>query len=570
LPFWSLPIAVLLVAALVAGAVRAGRRALLARIRREWGKPVHRERKLDLIAASHRSRAAEAESTAAFVDDRTWDDLNLDAIFAALDRTASTLGQHALYHRLRTSPVGHHLEAFEALVTRMSVDAPARERAQLALARLQDPHGYDLWWLGREDAVEVPAWFAAFPLLAGATVALGVLAPIWPPAIPVLVGMLLLNVIVRQVAVDRVSHVTRAFRQLAPIITTGEALQFLDGDETAPIIESLRSDVPRLRSLKSIARWVTDDPFMLAGRWNVFTGAVSDLLNVIFLYLSLFLYLDENGAFFGATELRRRGSSLVRVVAALGEVDAAVAVASFRAGRSDWTRPLFGRSSAPAVLTGLRHPLVADAVPNTIAIQPSRGALVTGSNMSGKSTFLRTVGVTTVMAQTLNTCLATEYRAPVLTVRSSIGRTDDLLAGKSYYIAEVETLLALVKASEGAASHLFLLDELFRGTNAVERVAAGQALLHELLAGANGSKPHLVLAATHDGELVDLLEDLFSPYHFEDAIGPDGLMFSHRLEPGPATTRNAIALLKLNGAPQTLIERAIACAAELDAQRSSR
>lgn len=87
--------------------------------------------------------------------------------------------------------------------------------------------------------------------------------------------------------------------------------------------------------------------------------------------------------------------------------------------------------------------------------------LITGSNMSGKSTFLRTLGVTAVLAQTLNTCLAAEYYAPVFNVRSCIGRSDDLLSGKSYYIAEVESLLGLVEVSAHSAPHLFLLDELF-------------------------------------------------------------------------------------------------------------
>ena len=111
---------------------------------------------------------------------------------------------------------------------------------------------------------------------------------------------------------------------------------------------------------------------------------------------------------------------------------------------------------------------------------------MTGSNMSGKSTFLRTVGVNVVLAQTIHTSLASSYQAPVFTVRSCIGRADDLIAGKSYYLVEVEALLELVRASGGDSTQLFLLHELFRGTNAVERIAAGQAVLEELI----GPIPH--------------------------------------------------------------------------------
>jgi DNA mismatch repair ATPase MutS len=204
-----------------------------------------------------------------------------------------------------------------------------------------------------------------------------------------------------------------------------------------------------------------------------------------------------------------------------------------------------------------------------VTLAPGRGLLITGSNMSGKSTFLRTIGATAVMAQTLNTCLAADYAAPVFNVRSCIGRADDLASGRSYYIAEVEALLELVRASAQAAMHLFLLDELFRGTNAVERIAAGRAVLLALVADVGRISPHVVVAATHDGELVDLLPDRYAAYHFGDAIGPDGLTFDHRLRPGPATTRNAIALLRIHGAPDDLVRRALECAALLDAQRGT-
>jgi DNA mismatch repair ATPase MutS len=197
-------------------------------------------------------------------------------------------------------------------------------------------------------------------------------------------------------------------------------------------------------------------------------------------------------------------------------------------------------------------------------LAPPHGVLVTGSNMSGKSTFLRTVGVNVVLAQATNTCLARAYEGPFYHVRSCIGRADDLLAGKSYYLVEVESVLALVKASERQEPHLFIFDELFRGTNAVERIAAAEAVLDALV---SEKKPHVVLAATHDGELVDLLRDTYVVCHFGDAVGPDGLVFDYQLATGPATSRNAIALLELNGAPPSLVNRALARAAALDRQR---
>ncbi len=217
------------------------------------------------------------------------------------------------------------------------------------------------------------------------------------------------------------------------------------------------------------------------------------------------LWLDANALFFGARELRARAPELLRVIAGVGEVDAAVSVASYRAGTPGWTCPVL-RSAGPVVLTDIRHPLLPDAVPNSLELAPPNGVIITGSNMSGKSTFLRTVGVTAVLAQTINTCLASRYKAPLFVVRSCIGLADDPATGKSYYLVEVESILALVHAASAPVPHLMLFDELFRGTNAVERIAAAEAVLLEFLTPRADARPspHVVIAATHDQELVEL------------------------------------------------------------------
>lgn len=552
----------------VAAAVGRSRRRSLLRLRAEWGTPIERARRMDAMSASHVGRMATLGG--ASLDERTWADLNLDDVFEAIDRTQSTLGQHALYHRLRTAPLGAHLEAFEALVHRMTVDAAGRERAQTALARLQDPHGYDVWWLARAGAVEGRWRYAVFPILTVSAIGLAALAVFASSAVVPFVAVLVLNVAVRYATDFQIGAIARCFRQCAPLIATAESLGFLAGDDIDPIVSPLRTDVPSLARLKLISRWVNGDPFMLSVNADPLVLSMSDFVAAVYEYLNLAFLLDGTGVYLVVKDLSRYGISLARATAAAGDVDAAISIASFRAGRSDWTQPDFGNVRAATELTDLRHPLVAAAVPNSIVIELGRGVVITGSNMSGKSTFLRTVGVNAVLAQTVHTCLARQYRAPVFRVRSCIGRADDLLAGKSYYIVEVEALLELLRASDDTAPHLFLLDELFRGTNAVERIAAGKAVLVELLEARRGDpKPHLVLAATHDGELVDLVSERFEAYHFGDSVGPDGLMFDHRLQHGPATTRNAIALLRLHGAPETLLAQAVTTAELLDRQRGT-
>ena len=559
-------VAALVVLAGIAELLRS-RRSRLETLRRSWGKPIARERRLEAMAASHTARCTALATPP--LDDRTWTDLDLDDVFVPIDRTTSTLGQHALYHRLRTAHAGVDLAEFEALVQRMRNDAAARERAQLALSRLQDPHGYDVWWLGAADALDPRPWYRLFPLLTAAAVIFAVASPFWHAAVVPLIAMVAINMAVRFTTDGRTVAIAQSFRQLAPLIATAEALRFLDDSSSASLTAPLRADVPPLARLKMISRWVNGNPFMLSFKSTQLALAIADFVEIVYQYLNIAFLLDATGVHFGLRDLATHRHALLRAVAAAGDVDAAISVASYRESAVLWTTPQFRPPGASAQLTDAWHPLVADAVPNSILLRPGKGVLVTGSNMSGKSTFLRTIGVNAVLAQTIHTCLAREYAAPVFTVRSCIGRSDDILGGKSYYLAEVEALLSLVEASDAAEPCLFLLDELFRGTNAVERIAAGEAVLRELLLdAANRSKRHVALAATHDSELVELLVDTFDAWHFGDALGPDGLVFDHRLRSGPATTRNAIALLRISGAPESLVKRATQSADRLDHERA--
>ena len=113
---------------------------------------------------------------------------------------------------------------------------------------------------------------------------------------------------------------------------------------------------------------------------------------------------------------------------------------------------------------------------------------------------------------------------------------------------------------------LILFDELFRGTNTIERIAAGESVLLTLLArhAVERTTRHIVIAATHDQELVDLLSGACTPFHFADAVSDDGLYFDYLLRPGPARSHNAIALLRLRGAPEELVARAAARARALE------
>ncbi len=197
------------------------------------------------------------------------------------------------------------------------------------------------------------------------------------------------------------------------------------------------------------------------------------------------------------------------------------------------------------------HPLITDPVKN--GIRAERGVLLTGSNASGKSTFLKTVALNAVLAQSIHTCTADVYRAGFFQVYSSMALRDDLESGESYYIVEIKALKRILDAAAGQGHILCFVDEVLRGTNTVERIAASTQILKSL-----GGKGILCFAATHDIELTELLEREYDNYHFEEDVRDGDVYFNYRIQPGRATTRNAIKLLELMGYAPEIIERAAA------------
>jgi DNA mismatch repair ATPase MutS len=139
-----------------------------------------------------------------------------------------------------------------------------------------------------------------------------------------------------------------------------------------------------------------------------------------------------------------------------------------------------------------------------------------------------------------------------LKIYSSIRITDDLLENTSYYLEEVLTIKKLIDVSKSKVPHLFVLDEIFKGTNTIERISGGKAILSYLNKGKN-----IVLVSTHDIELTDILsKENFELFHFSEQVENNKLNFDHKLKEGKLKTRNAIKILELYNYPSEIIKDA--------------
>ncbi len=485
------------------------------------------------------------------LDATTWADLNMDAVFAFLDRTTSVLGREVLYDRLRGQRRDEEdLSRFDGTVERLARDERARLALQIELAKITEDYPSIAWQIALESLPPLPAWLRwispGVAVFVTATIAATVVHPAF---ISLVVPALLLSFVARFYIAPRIAPWVSPFLAAGQILDAARRVVELE-PAGEPTTRTMAERLPRLKRLSSAARWLGQDP------------ARTDLLSLVAEYFNLFFCVDGNVLLiaFGLAERHRR--ELCEVAEALGRLDAAIAVASVRAGSVHWTRPSFVGPADPATIVGLRHPLVRDCVPNTMTLGPVDGVILTGANMTGKSTFLRSLGTSVVLAQSIFTVFADEYRAPWTTVRTSISPTDELLEGKSLYQKEAETVVSIVGQARRPGVLLCLFDELFRGTNSVDRISATAAVGSYLVGpeadepGPGGPARCLVVVATHDLELVSQLARGFAAFHFGDRIDADRLVFDYRLRPGVASSRNAIALLQILGAPAAVVARA--------------
>ena len=270
------------------------------------------------------------------------------------------------------------------------------------------------------------------------------------------------------------------------------------------------------------------------------------------LYLNTFLLLDLNACVFSLGELTRRRDTLHQTFETLGRIDSCLAIASFRAGSAAYCKPDFVPPGKTLSCRDAFHPLLDHPVPQSFDLA-GRSLLVYGANMAGKTTFARALALNALLAQTLDTCTAAVYRAPFFRLRTFINRGDDVLEGKSYYMAEVEAVGHMVEAAARRADrpHLFVLDEPFKGTNARERLAASLAVLEYL-----DGHGHLCIAATHDERLGQALQRQWDIRHLQGHMADGALVFDYRLRPGFDYSANAIHLLEARNYPAGLVRRA--------------
>ena len=534
--------AIIILAIAVTGIMISRRRTArktLQSIRKSWGQP--KDDPSDYYLIERYSNYEQAKNKPYHkLSEQTINDLDLRGIFAFIDRTTSRIGQQYLF-KVLTEPSTSLTNPWKKL-TELFSNTALREKTQVLLHKLSDRDAYHLQSLFSEEQMAKPKWYNLLFLNLTVIICLIVLSFKYPVCLLFLLIPITISLIVHFWNKNNTLVYMQSLPQLNQLMVVAKEL-----NQSNPELHQ-EEVTDALGKLKGFKRKYSLISFRPGG--NV-QDELSALVFGLFEMFKNFFMVEVFALFELLEELKEKEQAILILFEYVGEVDTAISICSLQANDANICYPTFSSGEKQLEAVNIYHPLIPDCVRNSITIH-GKSVLITGSNMSGKSTFLRTLTINSILAQTLHLCFADSFEAPILKVASSIRIDDNLFQGKSYYLQEVNVIGDLLKQSSWSESSFFVLDEVFRGTNTLERIAAAKAVLSHLNQGNN-----LVIVATHDLELVELLQDSFDLYHFTEDITNDELIFDHQLKEGPLTTRNAIKLLKISGYPESVIDEAM-------------
>lgn len=468
------------------------------------------------------------------IDNQTWDDLIMNEVFTQVDRTYSSAGEAVLYKMLRNPMMDEEkLNKRSKLINLFKKDSNLTVKLRCIYFKL----GFD----NENRLIEMingllsvnKTKFYLYSFLGMLPIILITSAILFkqPYFMAILVFYVYLIIYVHIKESVNVKAIGLVY--LRNLIIGAKSLSKIENDELKTYIEEIKILLDQLKDI--------DKAISLIKVGNSFGGLLE-------MFLIPFL-IEESTYYRISGELMEKKDIILKLYCLVGELDALTSVAIYEEyNKGKCTKPKFITETSLKIKDGI-HPLLKNPIENSIEIC-NKGIVLTGTNMSGKSTFLRMVSTNILLAQTFDFVLAKEYEASFFYVVSSISPKDDIVNGKSYYLAEGESILRIINSLKYDAPVFCPIDEIFRGTNPIERISSSSQILKYI-----NKRNSICIVATHDKELSDMLKENYDFYYFSENVDEkNGLSFDYKIKKGISKTRNAIKLLEYMGYPKEIIE----------------
>ena len=550
--FYPLCIFALLAAAVIAGIIRRRRSEASDKVTlsAEFGRSVIPD--IEKIGIDHEKldiyyRAfCDMNGTAVMgIDDITYNDLELDALFEQMNRTSCNIGEEYLYARMRAMnitgsdhPTVFDESAFFTENDELRTDLQYILKHDIGHSKQSTYYLFDKLLTADRIPITKDILSDIFVILAAGSVFI-------IPSIGIILLVIALYIAIsgysrrKKLYYDRLSALICLFRCIKCADNINDLLRKSDHGREFPLADRYENLAGKLRSL-------TYGSFLLPSR----VGTYSDPFNILLDYFRMLFRLDIIVYSLKLSAIQSMHDDIYELYEVLGRTDTDISLASYIHSIPFYCRAkLDDEKNVKFNVRGLYHPYIKEPVCNDLSM--TRSVILSGSNASGKSTFLKAIGMCVLMSQSFGFAPASEYNASYMRLFTSMALRDNMLKGESYYIVESKSIKRICEAADEGIPMMAIIDEVLRGTNTTDRIAASYSILKNL----NRSNT-LLAVATHDSELCELLNDIFDCRHFGEIIEDNIVYFPYVLEMGTGSSRNAIKLLDIIGFDKTVSDKA--------------
>lgn len=479
------------------------------------------------------------ENTFHDIDDQTAHDLNVDEVFKKISNCSSTPGEQMLYYILRT-PKTNSAELIERnkIIEKFKNDENLRSTIQQIFSNLGKQRKGEIFNLFNTETVVNKSKVLLYNLIALSSV----VALVWfiidgADKIPIFIGIFAIYMFISLRTASEIEYELTSLQYLGDFIRASKELSKIDDPTLKDEIGKIKERVDLFSKIDKKTLFI-----YYQGALDIFIETINALfLTRIRSYYSIINIIKKNR------------QELIELYALVGKIEAYISVSSYRTKLKNYSLPNFTDNKNNLFkIENACHPLLEDGIPNSINLN-NKGVILTVSNMSGKSTFMRTLALNMLLAQSIYTCLCDDYNASFFRVMSSLSISDDVLSGTSYYLEECNAVLRILNSLDEEVPAFCIIDEIFKGTNPIERIATSKQILKYIM-----NRNALSIVATHDLELAETCNDKYLKYYFcEDVDENEGLIFDFKLKEGICNTGNAIKLLSYLGYPNEIINDSI-------------
>lgn len=475
------------------------------------------------------------------VDDITWNDFDMDTIYMMINTTKSSLGEEYLYALLRQLCFDEaKLKERDELIEYFKSHKEERLKLQLFFDRIGKNNKISVYeYINRLNELGERDSFKHYISLFGMLFSIGAVFFDISTGISLILCFVVYNIYSYYKEKAKIEHYISVFSLILRMLKASDELGDMKDETLQPYIEKIQRAAKEFSGFRRGAGIVAK------------ANATGDVTDIILDYIRMLFHVDFIKFNSMLKQVRGKREKLNDIFETLGFLDSMIAISSFRVFlRGDYCKPELYHDKNPYLsVKNVYHPMIANPVKSSLT--QSRSVLITGSNASGKSTFLRTLGVNAILSQTIYTSLSESYHATYFKVISSMSLQDSLETNESYYIVEIKSLKRIMDQMNDSVPTLCFVDEVLRGTNTLERIAASSEILMSF-----AKSNTICFAATHDIELTHILENYYSNYHFQEEVTDTDVIFNYELYKGRATSKNAINLLKIIGYDNHIIEAA--------------